>query len=152
MLQSRNAAYAEESAEVEVLFAEAAKFDNISKRIKASLSRLDVGTQTVRDSIGPVYSNTQGLQTVNDSTKQGKPSSKEANPCELDIDRILEAVDKMLEPSGDKGREERIIRSGCVILQEDIQLRPLNMLIDQARWAFRITCPLSSASIGRWLR
>lgn len=67
MIESRNAVFAEESAEVEVMFAEAAKFDNISKRIKASLARLEGGAQTVEDSIGPVYSNTQNLQTMNDS-------------------------------------------------------------------------------------
>ena len=67
MTNSRNAAFAEESAEVEVMFAEAAKFDNISKRIKASLARLEGGAQVVKDSIGPVYSNTQSLQTMNDS-------------------------------------------------------------------------------------
>lgn len=67
MIKSRNAAFAEESAEVEVLFAEANKFDNISKRIKSSLARLDGGAQVVKDSIGPVYSNTQSLQTMNDS-------------------------------------------------------------------------------------
>lgn len=70
MSKSRNAAFAEESAEVEVLFAEAAKFDNISKRIKSSLARLDGGAQVVKDSIGPVYSNTQSLQTMNDSKRK----------------------------------------------------------------------------------
>ena len=67
MVQARNAAYAEESAEVEVLFAEAAKFDNISKRIKASLGRLENGARVVNDAMGPVYSNTQDLQTMNGS-------------------------------------------------------------------------------------
>lgn len=67
MVQTRNAAFAEESAEVEVLFAEAAKFGNISKRIKASLGRLDSGAQIIKDAMGPVYSNTQDLQTTNGS-------------------------------------------------------------------------------------
>lgn len=67
MIKPRNAAFAEESAEVEVLFAEAAKFDSISKKIKASLARLEGGAQVVKDSIGPVYSNTQSLQTMNES-------------------------------------------------------------------------------------
>lgn len=63
----RNAAFAEESAEVEVLFAEAAKFENISKKIKVSLGRLEGGAQVVKDSIRPVHSNTKTLQTLNDS-------------------------------------------------------------------------------------
>ncbi|KAL8832574.1 MAG: hypothetical protein Q9191_000198 [Dirinaria sp. TL-2023a] len=95
MVQARNAAFAEESAEVEVLFAEAAKFDGISKRIKASLGRLESGGQVVEDAMGPVYSNTQDLQTMNGN-----------------IDKILAAIDKMLVQTEDKGREEKIIRSG----------------------------------------
>ena len=67
MVHTRNAALVEESAEVEVLFAEAAKFDSISKRIKASLGRLESGAQIVQDAMGPVYSNTQDLQTMNGS-------------------------------------------------------------------------------------
>lgn len=67
MVQARNVAFAEESAEVEVLFAEATKFGSISKRIKASLERLDSGAQVVKDAMGPVYSNTQDLQVMNGS-------------------------------------------------------------------------------------
>ena len=73
MVQTRNAAFAEESAEVEVLFAEAAKFDNISKRMKASLARLESGAQVVQDAMGPVYSNTQDLQTMNGSRSRVWP-------------------------------------------------------------------------------
>lgn len=73
MVQIRNAAFAEESAEVEVLFAEAAKFDNISKRIKASLARLENGAQIVKDAMGPVNSNTQDLQTMNGSMAPAAP-------------------------------------------------------------------------------
>ena len=67
MIQSRNAAFAEESAEVEVLFATAAKFDIISKKIKTSLTKLESGGQIVKDSIKPVHSDTQSLQTMNHS-------------------------------------------------------------------------------------
>ncbi|KAL9004316.1 MAG: hypothetical protein Q9188_002858 [Gyalolechia gomerana] len=94
-MKTRDAAHAEESAEVEVLIAEAARFDGISKQIKASLARLEGGSQLVRNAVKPVYSNTQGLQVMNDN-----------------IDKILDAIDKMLGSSEDKGREERIIRAG----------------------------------------
>lgn len=67
MVQTRNAAFAEESAEVEVLSAEAAKFDNISKRMKASLARLETGAQVVKEAMGPIYSSTQDLQIMNGS-------------------------------------------------------------------------------------
>ncbi|KAL8765243.1 MAG: hypothetical protein Q9209_007636 [Squamulea sp. 1 TL-2023] len=92
-MKARNADHAEESAEVEVLFAEAAKLDAISKKIKASSQRLDSGYQP--HAIKPVYSNTHSLQTMN-----------------ANINKILDAIDKMLGPSEDKGREERIIRAG----------------------------------------
>lgn len=67
MNKSCHVSFVEERAEVEVLFAEAAKFENISKRIKASLARLEDGAQVVQQSIGPVHSSTQSLQTMNDS-------------------------------------------------------------------------------------
>ncbi|KAI4193215.1 MAG: hypothetical protein LQ346_003994 [Caloplaca aetnensis] len=95
MMKTRDAAHAEESAEVEVLIAEAAKFDAMSKQIKASLSRLEGGKHMAKDSTRPVYSDTQGLQVLNGN-----------------IDKILDAIDRMLGPSEDKGREEHIIRAG----------------------------------------
>ncbi|KAL8946537.1 MAG: hypothetical protein Q9222_007081 [Ikaeria aurantiellina] len=95
MMKSRNAAHAEESAEVEVLFAEAAKFEAMSKKIQASLGRLKSGDQLSKTTAKSVYSNTQGLQVMNDN-----------------VDKILDAIDKMLGPSEDKSREERIIRTG----------------------------------------
>ncbi|KAI4139349.1 MAG: hypothetical protein L6R39_006333 [Caloplaca ligustica] len=95
MMKTRADVHAEESAEVEVLIAEAGKFDAISKQIKASLGRLEGGVQLGKDNMKSVYSNTQGLQVMNNN-----------------IDKILDAIDKMLGPSEDKGREERIIRAG----------------------------------------
>ena len=68
MVQARNPVLAEESAEVEVLFAEAAKFESVAKKITASLGRLESGGNVVKQSIGPIYSNTQSLQVVNGST------------------------------------------------------------------------------------
>lgn len=113
MIQSRKAAFAEESAEVEVLFAEAAKFDVISKKIKASLARLENGGQIVKDSIRPVHSDTQSLQTMNTSQYMLEIASLgEVINFSVDVDGILVVIDKMLAPSEDKGREERVIRAG----------------------------------------
>ena len=95
MVGPRNADYAEERAEVEVLFAEAAKLDTISRKIKASSARFDDRDRLSKNAAKPVYSNTYSLQTMNGN-----------------IDKILDAIDKMLGPSEDKGREERIIRAG----------------------------------------
>ena len=67
MVKTRNAAHAEESAEVEVLLADASKFGDIGKRMKASLDRLQSGGEVVKQSMGPVCSNTQSLHTMNTS-------------------------------------------------------------------------------------
>ena len=56
--------YAEESAEVEVLFALAKKHEEIGKKLKASVARLEESGGILQEAIGPVYSNTQPLQTV----------------------------------------------------------------------------------------
>jgi exocyst complex protein 7 len=95
MSRGRDAQFAEERAEVEVLLAEAAKSENLSKRIKASMARLESGAHVVKDAIGPVFTNTQELQTVN-----------------RNVDSLLDVIDKILASSEDKGREERIIRGG----------------------------------------
>jgi len=118
MVQARSAAFAEESAEVEVLFAEAAKFGNISKRIKASLGRLDSGAQIVKDAMGPVYSNTQDLQRMNGSMIWVPRPARgwKLTYARTDIDKILAAIDKLLVQTEDKGREERILRSGLLSL------------------------------------
>lgn len=118
MVQARNAAFAEESAEVEVLFAEAAKFGNISKRIKASLARLDSGAQIIKDAMGPVNSNTQDLQIMNGSMVGFLvlPPGWKLTHTRIDVDNILAAIDRMLVQTEDKGREERIIRSGLLSL------------------------------------
>ena len=78
-----------------MLFAEAAKSENLSKRIKASMARLDSGAHVVKNAIGPVFTNTQELQTVN-----------------RNVDNILDFIEKLLAASDDKGREERIIHDG----------------------------------------
>lgn len=68
MVNSRNAAFAEERAEVEVLFAEAKKFQELGKKMKASMRRLETSGQILQEAMGPVYSNTQPLHVINDST------------------------------------------------------------------------------------
>ena len=67
MVVARNAVFAEESAEVEVLFAEAKKFEELSKKMKASLARMATSGDYLQEAIGPVYSNTQSLKVINHS-------------------------------------------------------------------------------------
>ena len=90
----RGAAFAEEAAEVEVLQANLEKLKSLSKKIQGSMSRLEVSGRTVQDAIGPVYGNTQRLQTTN-----------------ANVDKILVAIEKIREPLDKRNREERIIRN-----------------------------------------
>ncbi|KAF2014151.1 hypothetical protein BU24DRAFT_423188 [Aaosphaeria arxii CBS 175.79] len=91
----KGGAYAEESAEVEVLFANMEKMKGLTKKIQGSLNRLETSGKTVQDSIGPIYGNTQRLQVTN-----------------TNIDRVIDAIDKLRAPVDQTNREERIIRAG----------------------------------------
>jgi exocyst complex protein 7 len=91
----RNAVYAEESAEVEVLYANLGKLKTLTKKIQGSVARLDASGQIVTDAIGPIYSNTQQLQITN-----------------RNIDRVNDAIERLRQPLDAKGREEGVIRAG----------------------------------------
>ena len=95
MVGPRNAVYAEESAEVEVLYANLGKLKNLTKKIQGSVARLDASGQIVKDAIGPIYNNTQQLQITN-----------------RNIDRVNEAIERLRQPLDAKGREEDLIRAG----------------------------------------
>ncbi|KIX05314.1 uncharacterized protein Z518_06186 [Rhinocladiella mackenziei CBS 650.93] len=95
MVGPRNAAFAEESAEVEVLLASLGKTKDLTKRIAASLSRLDISGKIVKEAIGPIYSNTQQLQITS-----------------RNIEKVNEAIEKLRQPLDARGREESIIRAG----------------------------------------
>jgi exocyst complex component 7 len=95
MVAPKNAAFAEESAEVEVLLASLGKTKDLTKRIAASLSRLDVSGKIVKDAIAPIYGNTQQLQITS-----------------RNIEKINEAIEKLKQPLDARGREESIIRAG----------------------------------------
>jgi exocyst complex protein 7 len=95
MVAPRKAALAEESAEVEVLFANMDKMKTLTKRIQASVSRLDASGKAVQEAISPIYGNTQKLQIAN-----------------TNIDRVIEAIERMRAPREQTDREERVIRAG----------------------------------------
>lgn len=99
MVAPRNTAYAEESAEVEVLYANLDKLNRLTKKIQGSLVRLETGGKVVKEAIGPIYSNTQSLQITNSN-----------------IDRVIEAIDRLRQPLDAKRGEEDVIRSGLVQL------------------------------------
>ncbi|KAF1823867.1 uncharacterized protein K489DRAFT_379871 [Dissoconium aciculare CBS 342.82] len=93
MSAHRHAAFAEEAAEVEVLYASLDKMKSVTKKIQGSMARLDETGRTVQDAIGPIYGNTQRLQAQN-----------------TNIDRILAAIERVKQPLDMRGKEERILR------------------------------------------
>lgn len=60
----RHAADEEAQAEVEVLNSRLEKTSQLTKKIQASLTRLETSGRSVQDAIGPIYSNTQKLQVL----------------------------------------------------------------------------------------
>lgn len=98
MVAPRNTAYAEESAEVEVLYANLEKLNRLTKKIQGSMVRLETGGKVVKEAIGPIYSNTQSLQITNSN-----------------IDKVNDAIDRLRQPLDAKNREDGIIRAGYVL-------------------------------------
>jgi exocyst complex protein 7 len=66
-LGSRHAADEEARAEVEVLNSRLEKTSQLTKKIQASLARLETSGKSVQDAVGPLYGNTQKLQTIGTS-------------------------------------------------------------------------------------
>jgi hypothetical protein len=95
MVGPRKTALAEESAEVEVLFANMDKMKTLTRKIQASVNRLDASGKAVQEAVHPIYGSTQKLQVAN-----------------ANIDRVLDAIEKLRAPREQSDREERIIRAG----------------------------------------
>lgn len=117
MVAPRSTAYAEESAEVEVLYANLGKLNLLTKKIQGSLVRLETGGNVVKHAIGPIYSNTQSLQITNSN-----------------IDKINEAIDRLRQPLDAKNQEEGIIRAGYVD-------EPHFIRVIQLTWAWNEQAP-----------
>ncbi|CAG8949268.1 hypothetical protein HYFRA_00004893 [Hymenoscyphus fraxineus] len=94
-LGSRQAADEEARAEVEVLNSRLEKTSQLTKKIQASLARLESSGKSVQDAVGPLYGNTQKLQVLG-----------------TNIDQVLSAIDRIRQPSDIKSNEEEIIRKG----------------------------------------
>jgi exocyst complex component 7 len=109
MVIPRRAAHAEESAEVEVLFANLEKLNALTKKIQGSLNRLDTSGKNVQAAIGPVYGNTRVLQTTHRS-KAGA-CYREAILTLVDIDRSIEVIEQFRAPLDRRDEEERILRA-----------------------------------------
>ncbi|KAH8597149.1 Cullin repeat-like-containing domain protein [Bisporella sp. PMI_857] len=89
------AADEEARAEVDVLNSRLEKTRQLNKKIQASLARLDANGKSMHDAIGPIYSQTHQLQTIN-----------------TNIEAVLGAIGRIRQPSDIKNVEEDIIRRG----------------------------------------
>lgn len=116
MAGPKRAAYAEESAEVEVLYANLDKMKSLTKKIQSSMSRLETSGKTVDEAIGPIYANTQRLQTTN-----------------ANIDRVILAIDRVREPLDMRNKEERFLRSS----PQQVGLTEYMASIDRTHQALR---------------
>lgn len=67
MTRSHNGAYAEEKAEVELLYTKVTQQNSVTKTLRGLQGRLEGGGNTVKESLGPVHNNTRANQTVMDS-------------------------------------------------------------------------------------
>ncbi|OAA44369.1 Exocyst complex protein EXO70 [Metarhizium rileyi] len=85
----------EARAEVDVLNSRLEKTTHLTKKIQASLDRLEVSGQSVRDVAGPLSSETRRLQLLGNN-----------------IDSVLAAIDRLRQPADSKDNEEQVIRSG----------------------------------------
>ncbi|PMD23337.1 hypothetical protein NA56DRAFT_644230 [Hyaloscypha hepaticicola] len=94
-LGSRQAADEEARAEVEVLNSRLEKTRILNTKLAASLSRIEGSGKSVQEAIGPLYGNTQRLQVLG-----------------TNIDGILQAIERIRQPSDIKSSEEEIIRKG----------------------------------------
>ena len=93
--QTRNAAFTEEKAEVEVLQARVSNHADLGKKLAALSARLQGSGTNVSESIGPIHDNTKNHQTI-------------AN----NIDMLNGEITKMIEQGQDTGSEKGVIRAG----------------------------------------
>lgn len=112
LASSRHAADEEAQAEVEVLNSRLEKTSQLTKKIQASLTRLETSGRSVQDAIGPIYNNTQKLQVLGRSEKNPKVFLCAETNFTTDIDGIIAAIEKIKQPSDIKNHEESVIRAG----------------------------------------
>ncbi|KAF2635562.1 hypothetical protein P280DRAFT_473802 [Massarina eburnea CBS 473.64] len=116
MVGPRKGAFAEESAEVEVLFANMDKMKALTRKIQASKNRLETSGKAVQEAITPIYGNTQKLQVMNGN-----------------IDRVLDAIDRMRAPLEQTNQEDRIIKRGLA----NVDLRDYIASLDRTNLALQ---------------
>ncbi|QPH10060.1 exocyst complex component exo70 [Epichloe festucae Fl1] len=85
----------EARAEVDVLNSRLDKTTQLTRKIQASLGRLEASGQSVRDVAGPLSGETRRLQLLGNN-----------------VDSVLAAIDRLRQPADSKDNEEQIIRAG----------------------------------------
>ncbi|KAI1143149.1 Cullin repeat-like-containing domain protein [Hypoxylon sp. FL0543] len=95
LTNGRHAADEEARAEVDVLNSRLEKTTQLTKKIQASLTRLEATGKSVRDVSGPLTGETKRLQTLGNN-----------------IDAVIAAIERLRQPADSKNDEEAIIRQG----------------------------------------
>ena len=90
--------YAEDSAEVEVLEAQSKRLAEVTKRIKASLVRIQDNGKSLEAAVGPAYNDTQQLQVVNRSERTASNLEIPTEPGPVDVDNLMGALDLTRAP------------------------------------------------------
>ncbi|KAI1381889.1 Cullin repeat-like-containing domain protein [Hypoxylon crocopeplum] len=94
-VNGHHAADEEARAEVDVLNSRLDKTTQLTKKIQASLGRLETTGKSVQDVSGPITGETKKLQTLGNN-----------------IDAVIAAIERLRQPADSKNEEEAIIRQG----------------------------------------
>lgn len=137
-LNSRHAADEEARAEVEVLNSRLERTSQLTKKIQASLSRLESSGKSVQEAIGPIYGNTRNLQVLGTS----KLSLDGVNEDKIDERQISIGSSELLKAC-DRPRTSRAMRRMSSALGQycDTPLCDRRILIVADRK--RLACPLT---------
>ncbi|KAM0276243.1 hypothetical protein ACHAQH_006966 [Verticillium albo-atrum] len=92
---ARQIADEEARAEVDVLSSRLEKTTQLTRKIQASLGRLDATGKSVRDVAGPLNGETKKLQVLG-----------------RNIDAVVSSIERLRQPADSKNDEEQIIRAG----------------------------------------
>ncbi|KAI6244471.1 Exocyst complex protein exo70 [Erysiphe necator] len=95
MVKPRQIVEEEMRAEVEVLDSRLEKTRLLNKKLATSLARLEANGLSVQEAIGPIYSDARKIQVLG-----------------MNLDAVLNAIERIRQPSDIKSNEEDIIRRG----------------------------------------
>lgn len=104
----------EAQAEVDVLNSRLEKTTQLTKKIQASLGRLDTSGKSVQEVAGPLNNETKRLQVLGNSEPETvrRRNGLSLILSTLDVDSVLAAIGKLRQPADSKEDEEQIILAG----------------------------------------